>query len=176
MQWSGTRSKAFADEDLEHMMSQPEIDLYAEFFGLTDAMTQAEILFAVCGGVAVAIHGYPRFTRDIDLLIQRSDEHRVREIAYRLGFVREGGRMPVGDNPASAWEIARVSKVIGKDILALDLWLVGPDIHSAWESRHVAEFNGRMISVVSREGLRTLKRISGRKQDLLDLEQLGLEP
>ena len=84
--------------------------------------------------------------------------------------------MPVGDNPASAWEIARVSKVIGKDILALDLLLVGPDIHAVWESRLVAEFNGRMISVVSREGLRTLKLISGRKQDLLDLEQLGLEP
>ena len=157
-------------------MSQPEIDLYSEFFGLTDALTKAEIPFAVCGGVAVAIHGYPRFTRDIDLLIQRSDEHRVREIAYRLGFVLEGGRMPVGDNPASAWEIARVSKVIGNDILALDLLLVGPDIHSVWESRLIAAFNGRQIPVVSREGLRTLKLISGRKQDLLDLEQLGLEP
>ena len=157
-------------------MSQPEIDLYSEFFGLTDALTTAEVLFAVCGGVAVAIHGYPRFTRDIDLLIQRSDEHRVREIADRLGFVLEGGRMPVGDNPASAWEIARVSKVIGKDILALNLWLVGPAIQTVWESRLVAEFNGRLISVVSREGLRTLKLISGRKQDLIDLEQLGLEP
>jgi hypothetical protein len=157
-------------------MSPPEIDLYTEFFGLTDALTKAEILFAVCGGVAVAIHGYPRFTRDIDLLTQRSDEQRVREIAARLGFILDGGRMPVGDNPASAWEIARVSKVIGNDILALDLLLVGPDIQSVWESRLVAEFNGRMISVVSREGLRTLKRISGRKQDLIDLEQLGLEP
>ena len=88
----------------------------------------------------------------------------------------EGGRMPVGDKPASAWEIARVSKVIGKDIPALDLFLVGPDIQSVWDSRLVAEFNGRMISVISREGLRTLKRISGRKQDLRDLEQLGLEP
>ncbi len=157
-------------------MPPPEIDLYAEFFGLTDALTKTEVLFAVCGGVAVAIHGYPRFTRDIDLLIQRSDEHCVREIADRLGFVMEGGRMPVGDKPASAWEIARVSKVIGKDIPALDLFLVGPDIQSVWDSRLVAEFNGRMISVISREGLRTLKRISGRKQDLRDLEQLGLEP
>ncbi len=84
--------------------------------------------------------------------------------------------MPVEDNPASAWELARVLKVIGQDILALDLLLVGPDIQSVWESRLVAEFNGRLISVVSREGLRTLKLISGRKQDLIDLELLGLEP
>lgn len=157
-------------------MSQTEIDLYSEFFGLTDALSNAEILFAVCGGVAVAIHGYPRFTRDIDLLIQKGDEHRVREIVHRIGFVLEGGRMPVGDNPTTAWEISRVSKVIGNDILALDLLLVGPDIQTVWESRLVAEFNGRQISVVSRDGLRTLKLISGRKQDLIDLEQLGLEP
>ena len=84
--------------------------------------------------------------------------------------------MPVGDNPTTAWEISRVSKVIGNDILALDLLLVGPDIQTVWESRLVAEFNGRQISVVSRDGLRTLKLISGRKQDLIDLEQLGLEP
>ncbi len=157
-------------------MSPLEIDLYAEFFGLTDALTGAGILFAVCGGVAVAIHGYPRFTRDIDLLIPRSDEQRVRDLTRGLGFVLEGGRMPVGDNPASAWEIARVSKVIGNDILAWDLLLVDPDIQTVWESRLVAEFNGRQIPVVSCEGLSTLKRISGRKQDLLDLEQLGLEP
>ena len=83
-------------------MSPLEIDLYSEFFGLTDALTTAEILFTVCGGVAVAIHGYPRFTRNIDLLILTCDEHRVREISSGLGFVLEGGRMPVGDNPASA--------------------------------------------------------------------------
>ena len=65
--------------------------------------------------------------------------------------------------------------MIGKDVLALNLLLVGTDIQTVWESRLVAEFNGRMISVVAREGLRTLKLISGRKQDLLDLEQLGLD-
>jgi hypothetical protein len=157
-------------------MAPLEIDLYAEFFGLTDVLTKAVIPFAVCGGVAVAIHGFPRFTRDIDLLILARDELRVRDLTQGLGFVLEGGRMPVGDNPASAWEIARVSKVIGQDVLALDLLLVGPDIQSVWDSRLVAEFNGRRICVVSREGLRTLKRISGRKQDLIDIEQLGLEP
>ena len=41
--------------------------------------------------------------------------------------------------------------------------------------RQPAAFNGRQIPVVSREGLKRLKLMAGRKQDLLDLEQLGLE-
>ena len=157
-------------------MSEPGIDLYAEFYGLTDALTVAKIPFAVCGGVAVAIHGYTRFTRDIDLLILPEDELRARAVATSLQFVFEGGRMPVGKGGVTDWEIVRVSKVIGNDLLMLDLLVVGPQIQSVWDSRGWAEFNGRKIPVVSREGLRTLKLIAGRKQDLLDLEQLGLDP
>jgi len=157
-------------------MSPPGIDLYTEFYGLTDALTAAQVPYAVCGGVAVAIHGYPRFTRDIDLLILAEDEQRVRAVAASLQFVFEGGRMPVGSGGVTHWEIARVSKVTGNDLLMLDLLVVGPQIQSVWDSRGVAEFNGRKIPVVSREGLRTLKLIAGRKQDLLDLELLGLAP
>ena len=60
----------------------------------------------------------------------------------------------------------------GKTDLALDLLLVGPSIQTVWDSRGTAAFNGRQIPVVSREGLRQLKLIAGRKQDLLDLEKL----
>lgn len=157
-------------------MSGPGIDLYTEFYGLTDALTAAQVPFAVCGGVAVAIHGYPRFTRDIDLLILPEDEQRARAVATSLRYVFEEGRLSVGEGDITHWEIARVSKIIGSDLLMLDLLLVGPQIQSVWDSRGWAEFNGRKIPVVSREGLRTLKLIAGRKQDLLDLEQLGLAP
>ena len=157
-------------------MSGAGIDLYTEFYGLTDALAAAQVPFAVCGGVAVAIHGSPRFTRDIDLLILPEDEERTRAVATSLQYVFEGGRLPVGEGGITNWEIARVSKVIGSDLLMLDLLVVGPQIQSVWDSRGWAEFNGRKIPVVSREGLRTLKLIAGRKQDLLDLEQLGLAP
>lgn len=157
-------------------MSDPGIDLYTEFYALTDALSAANVPFAVCGGVAVAIHGYPRFTRDIDLLIRPEDEQLALDVAAQRQFLFEGGRLPMGQGVACDWEIVRVSKIVGRDLLALDLLLVGPSIQSVWDSRGTASFNGRHIPVVSREGLKQLKLIAGRKQDLLDLEQLGLEP
>lgn len=83
--------------------------------------------------------------------------------------------MPMGDGNTCDWEIVRVSKVVGADLLSLDLLLVGPSIQAVWDSRIIADFNERQIPVVSREGLKRLKMMAGRKQDLLDLEQLGLD-
>lgn len=45
------------------------MNLRDEFLGVLDALTGAGLDHAVCGGFAVAIHGYPRLTQDIDLLI-----------------------------------------------------------------------------------------------------------
>ena len=156
-------------------MADSGIDLYTEFYAITDALSAANVPFAVCGGVAVAIHGYPRFTRDIDLLILPEDEQRVLDVAAQRQFLFEGGRLPMGEADVCDWEIVRVSKIVGRDLLTLDLLLVGPSIQSVWDSRGTAAFNGREIPVVSREGLKTLKLMAGRKQDLLDLEQLGLD-
>jgi hypothetical protein len=151
------------------------IDFYSEFYALTDALSAANVPYAVCGGIAVAIHGYIRFTRDIDLLILPQDRQRTLEVASERQFIFESGRMPMGEGLQSDWEIVRVSKVVGVDLLSLDLLLVGPSIRAAWDSRGRSLFNGREIPVVSREGLRQLKLMAGRKQDLLDLEQLGLD-
>ena len=156
-------------------MTDSGIDLYTEFYALTNALFAANVPYALCGGVAVAIHGYPRFTRDIDLLILPEDERRVLDVAEQRQFIFESGRMPRGEVNASDWEIVRVSKVVGEDLLSLDLLLVGPSIQSVWDSRGTAAFNGRQIPVVSREGLKKLKLLAGRKQDLLDIEQLGLD-
>lgn len=155
-------------------MAELTIDLFEEFYGLTDDLAAANVPYAVCGGVAVAIHGYPRFTKDIDMLILPEDERRVLDVAAKRQFILEGGRLPMGEGDVCDWEIVRVSKVVGRDLLTLDLLLVGPSIQTVWDSRGTAAFNGRQITVVSREGLKRLKLMAGRKQDLLDLEQLGL--
>jgi len=45
--------------------------------------------YALCGGVALAIHGVPRATQDIDLLVRPEDLSRLREVARMCGFVFE---------------------------------------------------------------------------------------
>ena len=48
-------------------------DLYAEFKALNLALTAEGVPYAVCGGLAFAIHVQPRATVDMDFLIQEAD-------------------------------------------------------------------------------------------------------
>jgi hypothetical protein len=47
------------------------------------------IEYAICGGVALAIHGAPRATKDIDLLAREADLPRLREVVRTCGFTLE---------------------------------------------------------------------------------------
>lgn len=49
------------------------MNLKDELLLITNTLSAARIDYALCGGVAVAVHGYPRATRDIDLLIREED-------------------------------------------------------------------------------------------------------
>lgn len=49
-------------------------------------LDEAEIPHAIVGGVAVCLHGYPRNTVDVDLLVRREDGQRLREVLERAGF------------------------------------------------------------------------------------------
>jgi hypothetical protein len=151
------------------------MDLYDEFLGLIDALEKDGIDHAVCGGVALAIHGHPRFTKDIDILIRSEDLDRVRTAVGRRGFTIDGGCLPFGAGGPLAREVHRVSKVEGSQVLTLDLLLVSPALEDAWRGREMFAWRGRRLRAVSVEGLAMMKRLAGRSQDLVDLESLGLE-
>ncbi len=150
------------------------MDLYQELFSLTAALNEVGIPYTICGGLAVALHGYPRFTQDIDLLILPEDELRTLSAAEGLGFVIKAGRLPIGVGEPIEREIVRVSKVVDREIVTLDLLIVNATIQSAWDSRMDLDLRGHRVSAVSRDGLKLLKILGGRRQDLLDLEQLGM--
>lgn len=63
-------------------------------------------------------------------------------------------------------------KPLGAENLMLDLICVTSPFKEVWNSRIQFEISGRQMTVVSRAGLRTMKQISNRPQDLVDLEKL----
>jgi hypothetical protein len=143
--------------------------LLEEFKSITGALNDAGIEYAVCGGWAMAIHGIPRATIDIDLLILGADLGRVWELVKQLGYDVEGLPRHFG-----AIEIRRISKIDpeSKRLCTLDLLLVTPDIEKVWQDRQIVDWEEGTTSVVSKAGLVTLKEISGRDQDLVDIKKL----
>ena len=149
------------------------MNLIEELLGLVDALDAGRVEYAVCGGIAVAIHGHPRFTKDLDLLVQRPDVNRIRDAARKCGFTLEGMPMLFGTGTGNEREILRLTKVQGPESLTLDLLLVGPPLTEVWAARKRTEWRGREFWVVSREGLLEMKRISGRARDLADIQALN---
>ncbi len=119
----------------------------------------------------MAVHGLPRATIDIDVLIRGDDLDRVVDIASLLGFTFKARPMTFS---SGAIEIRRISKVDQNDgeVLFLDLLFVTPQIEEAWRTRESVPWRGASLSVVSREGLIALKRFRSSDQDLVDISRL----
>jgi nucleotidyltransferase AbiEii toxin of type IV toxin-antitoxin system len=147
------------------------LDIYDEFRSLVVVLDEYEIDYALCGGMAMAVHERPRMTIDIDVLILAESLDRVMAIATNLGYTIRDKDMSFANG---AVEIRRVSKIDpeSRDLLSLDLLLVTPQIREVWDSRIESEWEGVTLSVVSRAGLIALKQLRRSGQDLDDIKAL----
>jgi hypothetical protein len=146
-------------------------DLYEEFKSIIAALEERGIDYAVCGGLAMAVHGLPRATVDIDLLILADSLEEAKSVARGLGYTIEAQPMTFHKG---AIEIRRLSKIDPSDgdLLMIDFLLVTPTVETAWKNRiRVASSQGSVFAV-SREGLILLKSFRRSGQDLDDIERL----
>lgn len=145
------------------------LNLYEELEALARTFETAGIEFALCGGLALAVHGHPRATKDIDLMLRREDLQMARKLARTCGFTLSS--LPMKFAP-SGIEMERVSKIVGNDVLMLDLLIANEALLPVWESRLRVPWRAGALSVVSRAGLVSMKLAAGRPQDLADLARL----
>lgn len=146
-------------------------DIFEEFQKLIAKINQEQIKYAVCGGWAVAIHGVPRATVDIDLLVLSENLSKVWKIAEDLGYDVEGLPLSFDDGII---EIRRISKIDRetKTLITIDFLLVTEGLKEVWETREEIDFENDKVWTVSREGLIYMKKLSGRHKDLGDIESL----
>ena len=153
------------------MGSSEVFDLYEEFKAIITALNERGIDYAVCGGLAMAVHGLARATVDIDLLILAEDLEAVKASAKKLGYAIDA--MPMTFSKG-AIEIRRVSKIDPETgiVLSLDLLLVTAQLAEVWASRLQVMWEEGALFVVAPKGLIELKSFRGSGQDLDDIKRL----
>ena len=144
------------------------IDLFDETMGLLAELERHGVPYAVAGALALAIHGVPRATTDIDLLVRRDDVEATLEVARARGFRVQALPMRFSDG----LEVRRSSKVDAAVMLTLDLLLVNENLEPVWASRERVATERGDVWVVSRQGLIEMKAWAGREQDLADIRRL----
>jgi hypothetical protein len=69
------------------------LDFFSEFNGIVRALQGTRIRYAVMGGVAVAIHGGLRSTKDIDFMVHPDDNDAFGKLLKSLGFMSNRGSL-----------------------------------------------------------------------------------
>ena len=146
-------------------------DLYEEFKSIISALEEHGIDYAVCGGLAMAVHGLPRATVDIDLLILAEQLEEAKSVVRGLGYTIEAQPMTFSKGSVEIRRLSRIDPDDG-DLLIIDFLLVTPAVADVWNNRIRVASDKGSVSVVSREGLIILKSFRKSGQDLDDIERL----
>ena len=129
---------------------------------------QHEVKYIVIGGIASVLHGVPRATFDLDILIEATPENAERLLRALLAAGLGTASLTSADDLLSH-EIT-----IFKDRVRIDVQTSTPGIsfEQAWKHRQVMSFQGDQFFVVSKEDLIRSKRAAGREIDLEDVRLL----
>lgn len=148
-------------------MSTPALN--DDFLDILRALLEADVEFVLVGAHAMAIHGVPRATGDIDLLVRPSDTNAARVIAalQRFGAPLAAHGVGVEDftRPGQVYQIGLPPRRI--DLLTS---ISGVTFEEAWSSRVEAQVGGLAVPVLGRAALVRNKRATGRKKDEADAD------
>ncbi len=133
-----------------------------------------QVIFLVVGAHALAVHGIPRATGDLDVLVQANPANAERVVAALASF-----GAPIDDLGISREDFVRPDVVaqLGLPPYRIDILtsISGVEFDSAWEDRVDGTVAGVDVPVLGRASFRKNKRASGRPKDLADLQALGEE-
>lgn len=150
-------------------MSTPGLN--PDFMDILVAFETEAVEFLIVGAFALAVHGAPRFTGDIDLWVRPSAENadRVRRALTTFGAPLTAHGVGASDFavPGTVYQMGLPPRRI--DVLtAID----GVAFDEAWPARVERDFGGLTLPFLGLEQLLRNKRASGRAKDLLDVELL----
>lgn len=151
------------------MATRKKISLDPDFRDFIQLLNSEGVRYLLLGGYAVNYHGHHRFTADIDFWIEPelANAERLSRALQRFGFSADTVK------PEQFLELGKVHS-IGMEPVRVDL-LTGPsgvDFAAAYQRRVVDVLDGVEVSIISLADLRANKQASGRKKDLLDLDDL----
>lgn len=143
--------------------------LNQDFKEFVESFIEHDVRFMIVGGYAVAAHGHPRYTKDLDVwvLAEASNSDRIVSALRDFGF---------GDLGLTARDFQQPDTVIqlGHEPHRIDILTsaTGLDFDAAFSRRTFILVDEVQVPFISVEDLRLNKLATGRLQDLADVEAL----
>ncbi len=148
------------------------MEIQKDFKELLELFNDHHVEFLIVGGYALALHGAPRYTGDIDILIQPNPDNakRILKALDAFGF----GSVGLREN-----DLTTPEKIIqlGYPPVRIDIItsLSGVSWEEAYKGRVKVNYGDISICFIGRDQLILNKKTTASKKDLADLEALGEE-
>lgn len=138
--------------------------------GVFSSFHKNNVHYVIIGGIAAILHGVPRATFDLDILIEATPENAQRLLDALLEAGLGTASLTTAEN-LLAHEVT-----IFRDKVRIDVQTSTPglDFESAWAKREEMNYAGQVFYIVSRSHLIDSKRAAGRDKDLEDIKVLEL--
>jgi len=139
---------------------------FREFIGLLNANS---VRYLVVGGIAVAFHGYPRYTKDLDVWIDVSLENaqNLLNALSEFGFgslgLTEEDFLTEGEFTQLGYPPYRIDLITGCE---------GVNFAACYTDRNTIEIDGVEVNFIDLDNLRRNKVAVGRPQDMADVANL----
>jgi hypothetical protein len=143
--------------------------LNQDFKEFIQLLNENQVKYLVIGGYAVAIHGHPRYTKDIDIWIEISEENAQKLVTAltQFGFESLGLTSDDFQTPDQIIQLGyppnRIDLITNPD---------GIDFQTCYDSKIEVSLNDVSVKFINLDNLKKNKLASGRLQDLADLEKL----
>jgi len=143
--------------------------LNPDFSAFVDACAEHGVRYLVVGGYALAAHGFPRNTKDLDVWVEAEPGNAERLLCALGDFGFGTLDLSVGDFTEPGHVIQLGYPPVRIDLLTS---IDGVEFGEAFARSAIVASDGREVRVIGRDDLVANKRASGRLQDLADVERL----
>lgn len=149
----------------------PLRNLNPDFRDLLVCLSREGVEYVLVGAYALAFHGAPRATGDIDVFVRPTPANADRTwralLAFGAPLAAAGVEPRDFASPGIVYQIGLPPRRV--DILSD---ISGVSFDEAWKSRVMADLEGFPVAFLGREALIANKRAAGRLKDLADVERL----
>lgn len=148
------------------------MELNPDFQEFLQLFVDHDVRFLIVGGYALAAHGHPRYTKDLDVWVwaDPSNSHRIIDALEEFGFGGLG-------LTAADFEESDVVVQLGREPQRIDIltFATGLDFEDAYVRRFSVNIGRVSVPFLSVDDLRRNKLASGRLRDLADAAELPPE-
>ena len=144
--------------------------LNKDFREFIELLNSNKVKYLLVGGFAIALHGHPRHTKNLDIWLELSENNasNVMKALEDFGFgdldISKGDFLQAGMVVQLGYPPNRIDLLNSPD---------GVDFTECYKTKIEVEIDGLKIYVIDLENLKKNKKASGRLQDLADLEKLS---